>query len=63
MRQHADVQDEVQEGKQDMAVAEENEEFAFLSTVQGLHVYRRVWVPCVGQCLRGEREDGNTDQQ
>ena len=42
-----------------MAMAEENEEFAFLSAVQGFHMYRRVWVPRVGQRLRGEH--GNTD--
>ena len=46
-----------------MAMAEENEEFAFPSAVRGFHVYRRVWVPRVGQRLSGEREDGNTEDR
>ena len=60
-RPHLHVHDEVQERKQDVAMAEENDEFAFLSAVRGFHVYRRVWVPHVGQRLSGEREDGKME--
>ena len=63
MRLHIHVHDKVQEQKQDVAKAKENEEFAFPSAVQGFHVHRRVWVPCVGQRLSGEREDGNTEDR
>ena len=46
-----------------MAMAEENEEFAFPFVVQGFHVYRRVWVLHVAQHLSSEREDGNTENR
>ena len=56
-------EDEVPERKQGVAMAEENEEFAFPSAVRGLYVYQRVWVPRVPQRLSGEREDGNTEDR
>ena len=63
MRPHVHVHDEVQEHKQDVAMAEEHKEFAFPSAVRGFHVYRRVWVPSVGQCLSGEQQDRNTEDR
>ena len=53
---HIHVHDEL-ELKQDVAMAQKNKEFTFPSTIRGLHVYRRVWVPHVGQGLSCERED------
>ena len=43
-----------------MATDEENAEFVFPSAIRRFHVYRIVWVPCLGQRLCGEREHGNT---
>ena len=45
---------------QDMATDEENAEFVFPSAIRGFHVYRRVWVPRLGQRFCSEREHGNT---
>ena len=62
MRPLVHVHDEIQECKQDVAMAEENKEFAFPSAVRGFHVVdRRVWVLRVGQRLSSEREEGNID--
>jgi len=35
---------------------ESNAEFSFAAAVRGYHVYRRVWLPHLGQCLKAERE-------
>ena len=43
-----------------MATDEENDEFVFPSAIRRFHVYRRVWVPRLGQRLCSEREHGNT---
>ena len=45
------------------ATDEENAEFVFPSAIRGFHVYRRVWVPRLGQRLCGEREHGNTEDR
>ena len=34
-------------------------EFSFTAVVTGFHVYRRVWLPHLGQRLSMEREHGN----
>ena len=47
------MHDKVQEHKQDMAMGEEKEEFAFPSAVRGFHVYQREWFSCVRQRLIG----------
>jgi len=40
---------------------ENNAEFSFAAAVRGYHVYRRVWLPHVGQHLEARRELGNAD--
>ena len=42
---------------------DESAEFTFPSAVRGFHVYRRVWVPRLGQGLGGERELGNAEDR
>ena len=37
---------------------EDNSEFSFNTAVRGFHVYHRVWLPHLGQCLRAQREQG-----
>ena len=45
-----------------MAGAQEDDsEFSFTAAVRGFHVYRRVWLPHLGQCLSLEREYGNAE--
>ena len=36
-------------------------EFSFNAAVRGFNVYRRVWLPHLGQRLSAERERGNVD--
>ena len=38
-------------------------EFSFTATVTSFHIYRRVWLPHLGQCLSAEREHGNTEDR
>ena len=38
-------------------------EFSFTVAVTGFHVYRRVWLPHIGQCLSAEREHGNAEDR
>ena len=38
-------------------------EFSFTAAVRGFHVYRRVWLPPVGQRLSAEREHENIDDR
>ena len=40
---------------------EDNSEFSFTAAVRGFHVYRRVWLPHLGQRLSAEREHGNAE--
>ena len=40
---------------------ENNAEFSFAAAVRGYHVYRRVWLPRLGQRLKAGRELGNTE--
>ena len=42
---------------------EDDSEFSFTAAVIGFHVYRRVWLPHLGQCLSAEREHGNTEDR
>ena len=45
-----------------MAGAREDElEFSFTAAVRGFHVYRRVWLPLLGQRLSTEGEHGNAE--
>ena len=37
--------------------------FSFTAAVTGFHVYRRVWLPHLGQCLNTEREHGNAEDR
>ena len=37
----------------------ETTQFAFSTAVRGFHVYRTVWTPHIGQCLRVEKEHNN----
>ena len=47
-----------------MAGAREDEsEFSFTAAVRGFHVYRRVWLPHLGQRLSAEREHGNAEDR
>ena len=38
---------------------EEDSEFSFTAAVKGFHVYHRVWLLHLGQCLSAEREYEN----
>ena len=38
-------------------------EFSFTAAIRGFHVYRRVWLPHLGQRLSAEREHGNVDDR
>jgi len=40
---------------------ENNAEFSFAAAVRGYHVYRRVRLPHLGQCLKAGRELGNAE--
>ena len=40
---------------------ENNAEFSFAAAVRGYHVYRRVWLPHIGQRLKAGRELGNAE--
>ena len=40
---------------------EDGSEFSFTAAVIGSHVYRRVWLPHLGQRLSMEREHGNAE--
>ena len=40
---------------------EDGSEFSFTGAVTGFHVYRRVWLPCLGQRLSAERKDGHAE--
>ena len=42
-------------------VREDGSEFSFTAAVRGFHVYHRVWLPHVGQCLSAEKEHGNAE--
>ena len=42
---------------------ENNAEFSFAAAVRGYHVYRRVWLPHVGQRLEAGRELGNAEDR
>jgi len=47
-----------------MAEAGENDaEFSFAATVRGYHVYRRVWLPHLGQRLKAGSELGNAEDR
>ena len=38
-------------------------EFSFAAAVRGYYVYRRVWLPHLGQCLKAGRELGNAEDR
>ena len=42
---------------------EGDSEFNFTAAVTGFHIYHRVWLPHIGQCLSAEREHGNTEDR
>ena len=42
---------------------ENNTEFSFAAAVRAYHVYRRVWLPHLGQRLKAGRELENTDDR
>ena len=42
---------------------EDDSEFSFTAAVRGFHVYHRVWLPHLGQCLSVEREHGNAEDR
>jgi len=44
-----------------MAEAGENADLSFAATVRGYHVYRRVWLPHLGQRLKAGSELGNAE--
>ena len=47
-----------------MAGAQEDDsEFSFTTAVKGFHVYRRVWLPHLGQRLSVESERGNAEDR
>ena len=46
-----------------MAEAGENAEFSFVAAVRGYHIYRRVWLPHLGQRLEARREIGNAEDR
>ena len=46
-----------------LAMAGDMSEFSFTAAVRGFHVYRRVWLPHVGQRLSAEREHGNVEDR
>ena len=47
-----------------MAGAQEDDsEFSFTTAVKGFHVYRRVWLPHLGQRLSVESECGNAEDR
>ena len=46
-----------------MAGARDDSEFSFTAAVRGFHVYRRAWLPHLGQCLNAERERGNAEDR
>ena len=37
----------------------DSSEFTFPSTIRGFHVYRRSWIPHIGQQLQAEKERNN----
>ena len=39
----------------------DDSEFSFTAVVRSFHVYRRVWLPHLGQRLSAEREHGNAE--
>ena len=41
----------------------DDSEFSFTAAVTGFHVYRRVWLPHLGQRLSAEREHGNAEDR
>jgi hypothetical protein len=42
---------------------EDNADFSFDAAVRGYHVYRRVWLPHLGQHLKADRERGNAEDR
>ena len=42
---------------------ENNAEFSFAAAVRGYHVYRRVWLPHLGQRLKAGSELGNAEDR
>ena len=42
---------------------EDDSEFSLAAAVTGFHVYRRVWLPHLGQRLSVEREHGNAEDR
>ena len=44
-------------------VREDSSEFSFTAAVTSFHIYRRVWLPHLEQCLSAEREHGNAEDR
>ena len=46
-----------------LAEAGKNAEFSFAAAVRGYHVYRRVWLPHLGQRIKAGSELGNAEDR
>ena len=42
-------------------MAIETVKYSFHSAIRGYQIYKHVWMPCEGQHLVGEREQGNAE--